>query len=80
VDTVLAKIYAKNHKAKELHTLIGEPNDILFSELEPVLLQSGQYAALCRLYEREGNIDKLLDTWAKSDAAHITLCCLLKRA
>jgi hypothetical protein len=65
VDTVLAKIYAKNQKTKELHALIGEPNDIPVAEVEPVLLETAQYTALCRLYEREGNFDKLLEAWAR---------------
>jgi vacuolar protein sorting-associated protein 3 len=64
VDTVLAKIYAKSQKSKELHVLIAEPSDIVVDEVESIFLGSEQYVALCRLYEREGEVEKLLDAWA----------------
>ncbi|KAJ7285781.1 hypothetical protein C8J57DRAFT_1285778 [Mycena rebaudengoi] len=65
VDTVLAKIYAKAEKTNELYTLIQEPNDIVLSEIEPVLKQSGQYNALCMLYRQVGDDENLLQVWSK---------------
>jgi hypothetical protein len=64
VDTVLAKIYAKTQKPKELHALIGEHSDISLLEVETTFMQTEQYAALCRMYEREGETEKLLDAWS----------------
>jgi hypothetical protein len=64
VDTVLTKIYAKTQKTGELHALIGEGSDIVLHEVEPVLLACEQYTALCRLYERENETEKLLNAWA----------------
>ncbi|KAJ7452354.1 hypothetical protein B0H11DRAFT_2073067 [Mycena galericulata] len=65
VDTVLAKIYARAEKTKELYTLIQEPHDIVLSEIGPVLEQTGQYNALCMLYKQAGDDESLLQVWAK---------------
>jgi hypothetical protein len=64
VDTVLAKLYAKSQKTKELHALLSEPHAVLLADAAPVLLECAQYAALVRLYERAGATDGLLDAWA----------------
>ncbi|KAJ7111566.1 hypothetical protein C8R43DRAFT_1139107 [Mycena crocata] len=65
VDTVLAKIYAQSEKTKELYTLFQEPHEVVLSEIEPVLKQSGQYNALCMLYKQTGDDEHLLQVWAK---------------
>jgi hypothetical protein len=64
VDTVLAKVYAKSLKSSELETLVSEASDLVLSEVEPFFLAAEQYSTLCRLYEREGETEKLLDAWA----------------
>ncbi|KAJ7685236.1 hypothetical protein DFH06DRAFT_1357108, partial [Mycena polygramma] len=65
VDTVLAKIYARAEKTKELYALIHEPHAIVLSEIEPVLKITGQYNALCMLYKQTGDEENLLQVWAK---------------
>ncbi|KAJ7235454.1 hypothetical protein B0H12DRAFT_1141579 [Mycena haematopus] len=65
VDTVLAKIYAQAEKTKELYSLLQEPHQIVLSEIEPVLRQTGQYNALCVLYKQIGDDENLLQVWAK---------------
>ncbi|KAJ7172426.1 hypothetical protein C8R46DRAFT_1085911 [Mycena filopes] len=65
VDTVLAKIYARAEKTKELYVLIQEPNFIVLSEIEAVLKETGQYNALCMLYKQTGDDENLLQVWAK---------------
>ncbi|KAJ7343434.1 hypothetical protein DFH08DRAFT_937969 [Mycena albidolilacea] len=65
VDTVLAKIYAQAEKTKELYALIQQPHEIVLSEIEPVLKQTGQYNALCMLYKQTGDDENLLQVWAK---------------
>ncbi|KAF7363500.1 hypothetical protein MSAN_01006200 [Mycena sanguinolenta] len=65
VDTVLAKIYARAEKTKELYSLLQEPHEVVLSEIEPVLRQTGQYNALCMLYKQTGDDENLLQVWAK---------------
>lgn len=65
MDTVLAKLYAEFGKTHELFMLLAEPNEVLITELEPVLKETGQYNALCILYRQRGEDLKLLDVWAK---------------
>ncbi|KAK7020572.1 hypothetical protein R3P38DRAFT_2970278 [Favolaschia claudopus] len=65
VDTVLAKIYAQSEKTRDLYALLQEPHEIVLSEIEPVLKQTGQYNALCMLYKQMGDDEKLLGIWAK---------------
>ncbi|KAJ7598879.1 hypothetical protein C8J56DRAFT_1157947 [Mycena floridula] len=65
VDTVLAKLFAQFEKTKDLYTLIQESNDIVLSELEPVLKKTGQYYALSLLYKQHGEDSKLLEIWSK---------------
>ncbi|KAJ6547615.1 hypothetical protein B0H19DRAFT_1075416 [Mycena capillaripes] len=65
VDTVLAKIYAKAEKTKDLYALIQEPHAIVLSEIEPVLKETGQYNALCMLYKQTGDDENLLQVWSK---------------
>lgn len=65
VDTVLAKIYSEEEKTAELYSLLRSPNCILLSELEPVLIRTGQYNALCILYKERGEDQKLLEVWAR---------------
>lgn len=72
VDTVLAKIYAQAEKTKELYALIQQPHEIVLSEIEPVLKQTGQYNALCMLYKQTGDDENLLQVWAK----YVSALCL----
>lgn len=65
MDTVLAKIYSKSGKTRELHALIKEPNDIILDDVETTFVGSEQYSALCRLYEKQGQTERLLDAWAR---------------
>lgn len=65
VDTVLAKILAETDDTSELYTLVDEPNDIVIEEVEPTFEKNGQYNALCKLYEKAGNEEKLLEAWSK---------------
>jgi hypothetical protein len=65
VDTVLAKILAEEEQTADLHALLQGPNQIVLTELEPVLMRTGQYNALCVLYKEHGENDKLLDAWSR---------------
>lgn len=65
VDTVLAKLYSEFGRTSELFTLLQEPNCIMLSEVEPVLLRKRQYPALCMLYKERGEDLKLLEAWSK---------------
>ncbi|KAI5122616.1 hypothetical protein M0805_008706 [Coniferiporia weirii] len=65
VDTVLAKISAETDKTAELYTLVDEPNDIVIDEVEEQFEKNGQYNALCKLYVKSGDEEKLLEAWSK---------------
>ncbi|KAI0628634.1 hypothetical protein C8Q77DRAFT_1067693 [Trametes polyzona] len=65
VDTVLAKLHVNTGKLPELYTLIDQPNAIVLSELEPVLIKSRHFNALCKLYEQRNDDAKLLETWSR---------------
>ncbi|OBZ67658.1 Transforming growth factor-beta receptor-associated protein 1 [Grifola frondosa] len=65
LDTVLAKLHAQANRSADLLALIIGPNNIVLSEIEPVLMQSGRYSALCELYRQCGEDTKLLETWSK---------------
>jgi vacuolar protein sorting-associated protein 3 len=64
-DTVLAKLLAQSKLPDELYALLQEPNDVVLSEIEPVLLQNRLYRALCMIYQKHGEDDRLLDVWSK---------------
>lgn len=77
VDTVLAKLFCEDEKTRDLYTLIREPNHIVLSELEPTLIRTGQYNALCILFKERGEDIKLLDAWSKYVSSHVRIqCCL----
>lgn len=61
----MAKILAETDDTSELYTLVDEPNDIVIEEVEPVFEKNGQFNALCKLYEKAGNEEKLLEAWSK---------------
>ncbi|KZT07025.1 uncharacterized protein LAESUDRAFT_652182 [Laetiporus sulphureus 93-53] len=65
VDTVLAELFIVHDVSPELHVLISQPNAIVLSEVEPLLVQHRQFAALCSLYQQQEQDDKLLEAWAK---------------
>ncbi|KAH6918190.1 hypothetical protein BKA70DRAFT_1456594 [Coprinopsis sp. MPI-PUGE-AT-0042] len=67
IDTVLAKIYAQSEKTADLYDLLFSPNYVLLSEVEDVFRTTGQYNALCMMYQRGGAEydEKLLDVWSK---------------
>lgn len=65
VDTVLVKILAESEQTAELYTLIDEANDIVLSEVIEPLLKNGQYNALCKLYEKHGDEESLLEALSK---------------
>ena len=67
VDTVLVKILAESEETEELYTLINGPNDVLLSEVEQPLTKNGQYNALCKLYAKANEDEKLLEAWSKLD-------------
>lgn len=62
---MLAKMYAKAGKTRELHALIKEPNDIVLDDVEATLVMFEEYSALCRLHEKLGQTERLLNAWAK---------------
>ncbi|RPD60230.1 hypothetical protein L226DRAFT_563303 [Lentinus tigrinus ALCF2SS1-7] len=65
VDTVLAKLHVAAGKLPDLSALIDQPNSVVVSELEPVLVKSRHIGILCKLYERHSDDEKLLDAWSK---------------
>ncbi len=65
VDTVLAKLHVSAGKLPDLNGLIDQPNSILLSEIEPVLVKSRHIGVLTKLYRHHGDDTKLLDAWAK---------------
>lgn len=70
VDTVLAILFARTEKTSELYALLQEDNRVVVSEIEQVLKTTGQYNALCILYQQHHEDTKLLETWAKSVTFH----------
>ncbi|KAA1474965.1 hypothetical protein DENSPDRAFT_841652 [Dentipellis sp. KUC8613] len=65
VDTVLAKLFAQAEKTTDLYALLEESADLVVEELEPVFKATGQYNALCRIYQKRGDDAKLLEVWSK---------------
>ncbi|KAJ3808185.1 hypothetical protein F5876DRAFT_78971 [Lentinula aff. lateritia] len=65
VDTVLVKLFARSEKTKDLYALLQEPHYIVLPEVEKMLVENGQYNALCEIHQQMGNHDKLLEIWAK---------------
>ena len=65
IDTVLVKLYAEFEKTTDLYALLQSPNDVSVPEVELVLQRTGQYNALCMLYQQHKDDNKLLDVWAK---------------
>ena len=67
IDTVLAKIYAQSEKTTDLYDLLSSPNYVLLSEVEATFRTTGQYNALCMMYQRGGSDydEKVLDVWSK---------------
>ncbi|THH17699.1 hypothetical protein EW146_g3170 [Bondarzewia mesenterica] len=65
VDTILAKLFANGEKTADLYTLIDESANLVVPELEPVLQSTGQYNALCKIYQKQGDDAKLLEVWSK---------------
>jgi hypothetical protein len=64
-DTVLATLFAQSGQTQDLYTLLQEPNDIISSEVETVLRETGRYNALCMLYKQRGDDADLLEVWSK---------------
>ena len=64
-DTVLAKLHVSVGKLPDLNGLIDQPNSVLLSEIEPVLVESRHIGVLAKLYRQHGDDAKLLDAWAK---------------
>lgn len=62
---MIAKILAETEQTAELYTLVEEPNDIVIDEVEESFQKNGQYNALCKLYMRASDEEKLLDAWSK---------------
>jgi len=65
VDTVLAKLYAQTGNKVALHTLLQEKHEIVLSEVESTLRDTGNISALCILYKERKLHVQLLDTWSK---------------
>ena len=65
VDTVLAKLHVSAGKLPDLNSLIDQPNSILLSEIEPVLVRSRHIGVLTKLYRHHGDDIKSLDAWTK---------------
>ena len=62
---MLAKILAETEQTSELYTLVDEPNDIVIGEVEESFQKNGQYNALCKLYTKVSDEEKLLEAWSK---------------
>lgn len=63
---MLVKLLADaDDTTSELQTLIDEPNDIILNEVEEPLRTNGHYSALVKLYQKAGDIPKLLDVLSK---------------
>ncbi|KDQ09152.1 hypothetical protein BOTBODRAFT_179324 [Botryobasidium botryosum FD-172 SS1] len=65
VDTVLAKLLADAEDTPELLSLIDSSDYIDVSQLEPLLIQHGQYSALAKIYEKQKEETKLLELWSR---------------
>jgi hypothetical protein len=65
VDTVLAKLYCEPGKVSQLFSFLQEPNCVVLSEVEPVLIVKRQYSVLCMMYRKWGDDLKLLEAWSK---------------
>ena len=65
MDTVLAKVLAESDDTEEMYTLVDGTNDVVIEEVEATFEKNGQYNALCKLYEKAGKEDKLLEAWSK---------------
>ncbi|KAI0754157.1 hypothetical protein C8Q80DRAFT_1216335 [Daedaleopsis nitida] len=65
VDTVLAKLHVATGKLPDLSALVEQPNALVLSEIEPVLVTSRHIDVLCKLYKQHGDDGKLLDAWSK---------------
>ena len=65
MDTVLARLYAESEETTDLLALIDGPNDVVLSEVEPVLVKARRLDALCRLYKSRDEHQKLLEAWSK---------------
>lgn len=81
VDTVLGRLYTESGETTDLLALIDGPNDIVLSELDPVLIESNRYDALCRLYKTRAQDAKLLDAWSRSAGSDLkdSLCLMQTR-
>ena len=62
---MLAKLFSQNEKTTDLYALLGEQPDLILPELETVFISSGQYNALCSMYQARGMDEKLLNAWAR---------------
>ncbi|TEB34039.1 hypothetical protein FA13DRAFT_1626310 [Coprinellus micaceus] len=67
MDTVLAKLYARQEKTSELYDLLLSSNSVVLSEVEDVFKSTGQYNAICIMYQKGGEVndEKLLEIWSK---------------
>ncbi|KAH7918749.1 hypothetical protein BV22DRAFT_898548 [Leucogyrophana mollusca] len=66
VDTVLAKLLARAPgDSNALASFLAAPNAVVLAELEPLLVSTRQYAALCTLYEQRGDLESLCEAWAR---------------
>ncbi|KAJ3738382.1 hypothetical protein DFH05DRAFT_1531452 [Lentinula detonsa] len=62
VDTVLVKLFARNcafARTSSYHCARGR------THVEPMLVENGQYNALCELLQQAGDHENLLDVWSK---------------
>ncbi|KAF6764428.1 hypothetical protein DFP72DRAFT_871830 [Ephemerocybe angulata] len=67
IDTVLAKLYARLEKTSDLYDLLLSSNSVVLSEVEDLFKSTGQYNALCILYQKGGDSydEQLLEVWSK---------------
>jgi hypothetical protein len=65
VDTVLAKLYCELGNVSQLFSFLQEPNYVLLSEVEPVLIVKKHYFVLCMMYKKRGDDLKLLEAWSR---------------
>ena len=62
---MLARLLAEKEQTEDLLSLVKESRAILLSDLESTLTRYGQYLALCTLYDKAGEEEKLIETWSR---------------
>ncbi|KAG9013429.1 hypothetical protein FRB90_006050 [Tulasnella sp. 427] len=65
VDTTLLKLHIEENQTPQMMTLVNMSENIIFSEVEALLIQNHKFTVLSKLYEKKGDDSKLLEIWTK---------------